>query len=398
MRKITKIKTRKTMKKRKTRKIRKTKYHSRLVGKLPKGCRQCVRGEKLVMFVTGVCPRNCYYCPVSEKKRFKDVTYANEWEAGNEDEKKMINSVIKEAELCNSKGMGMTGGDPLARIDRTARLIRAMKRRFGKEFHVHLYTSPVSVTTERLDKLHKARLDEIRLHLDLYDKVFWNRLDLVNKYDWDTGIEIPVIPGQEEKIIEMVKYIRNKVKFLNLNEFEISEDNIGEFLKRGLLTKNKVSYAVKGSEESAKKVLKYCAENTKLDVHYCTAKLKDKVQMTERIKRRAKNAKRRFDVMLEDGILYRGAFYPGSIKSRFHAIDLPKLRKAMVHIKKRYEIPNGMIELDQKRARILTSPLFIKELGENKEELGKIKKLGLIPALIKEYPTEDAFIVELVKY
>ena len=66
----------------------------------------CVKGEKLVLFVTGLCPRQCYFCPISDKKYKKDVIYADEWPVTN------IHQIIEEAKLIDAKGAGFTGGDP----------------------------------------------------------------------------------------------------------------------------------------------------------------------------------------------------------------------------------------------------------------------------------------------
>ena len=42
-------------------------------GPLAKGCEYCIRGSKMVLFVTGKCRTGCYYCPVSFEKKGRDV-------------------------------------------------------------------------------------------------------------------------------------------------------------------------------------------------------------------------------------------------------------------------------------------------------------------------------------
>ena len=84
--------------------MQKTKYYSWNSGKLPKGCQLCVKGEKLVLFITGLCPRNCFYCPISDQKYKKDVIYADEWLVKKEEE------IIEEARLIGAKGAGIKAG------------------------------------------------------------------------------------------------------------------------------------------------------------------------------------------------------------------------------------------------------------------------------------------------
>ena len=118
--------------------IKKTRYYSKIKGILPKGCRMCVKGEKLVLFITGFCPRRCYFCPLSEKKFGKDVVFADEWKIKNPDNPEEL---IKEAKLINAKGAGITGGDPLTKINRCVKYIKLLKKHFTKKFHIHLYTT-----------------------------------------------------------------------------------------------------------------------------------------------------------------------------------------------------------------------------------------------------------------
>ena len=126
-------------------KLSKTPYFSYKIGELPTGCKFCVKGEKLVLFITGICNRNCFYCPLSEQKKNKDVVYANEWET----KPNQFDVIIKEAKLTNAKGAGITGGDPLLVCERTCSTIKKLKKAFGKKFHIHLYTSLNNVTLDK---------------------------------------------------------------------------------------------------------------------------------------------------------------------------------------------------------------------------------------------------------
>src|SRR3989344_649719 len=133
--------------------ISKTKYHSWCAGQLSEGCQKCVQGPKLVLFITGICPQKCFYCPVSEHKFGHDVVYANEWKI--KDPENPV-ELLEEAKLAQATGAGITGGDPLANVERCCKYIRMLKEKFGIRFHTHLYTSLMLVTKERLQKLFDA--------------------------------------------------------------------------------------------------------------------------------------------------------------------------------------------------------------------------------------------------
>ncbi len=90
-------------------------WQSDLVGSfynyLPPGCRICLQGASLVLFVTGVCERSCSYCPLSEERAGRDVVFADEQPvAGMQD-------ILEEAHSIGALGTGITGGEPLLKLD-----------------------------------------------------------------------------------------------------------------------------------------------------------------------------------------------------------------------------------------------------------------------------------------
>lgn len=350
-----------------------------MAGTLPKGCSLCVEGKKLVLFVTGICPRRCVYCPLSEKKKDKDVIYADEWLIkGDKD-------LLEEAKLIDAKGAGLTGGDPLARIDRTERYISLLKRRFGKDFHIHLYTSLDIINHEKLKKLYEAGLNEIRFHPDIDSSKIWNKILLAKKFDWSVGVEIPAIPKKLEKTKKLIDFLAGKIDFLNLNELEINEDNMSWFKKEAYLTKNYLSYAVKGSEKTALTLLKYATKKGIKNVHYCSATTKDKHQMAKRIIRRAKNVKKEYDLMTKEGMLIRGAIYYSGEKRTWKK----KLLNMILYLHQKEKIERTMLHFDEKNKRILTSKAIVKKYAT------LLKEKGFSPRIVEEYPTWDNFPIEV---
>jgi len=369
-----------------------TSFYSWKKGKLPKGCAYCVKGQKLVLFITGLCPNKCFYCPVSEQKSGKDVIYANEWKITSPKD------IIKEAELTDAKGAGITGGDPLVKLDRTIQYIRLLKKKFGRKFHIHLYTPLNLVTEAKLKRLHQAGLDEIRFHPMLDKPEEWKKIEFAKKFDWDVGVEIPVIPGKKKETIKLIDFIKDKVDFLNLNELEISDTNVNKLVERGFKPKNKISYGVKGSEKLAKELLNYL-KKSKLSIHYCTTKTKDKAQLANRIKRRALNVALKTDFITKEGTLVRGVIYLPELKPGFgyglqvESINtkkyVEKLRKIKTKLQKQLNIPSDLLHIDLRKPRILTSLALVDDLKD------EIKTLRLVPAIVEEYPTWDALEIDV---
>ncbi|GIU70207.1 MAG: hypothetical protein KatS3mg002_1443 [Candidatus Woesearchaeota archaeon] len=190
---------------------------------------------------------------------------------------------------------------------------------------------------------------------------------------------------------KVVDYFSKYVDFINLNELEISDSE--SFKIRNVKTRNNRYYGAAGSQETAMKLLKYISKtNPNIKVHYCTCKLKDKVQLGERLKKRAVNTSKKFDIITYDGTLLRGAIYlekPGfnykknleSVKNKDLILKrLISIREQMI---KDYSIPKSLIEVDPHKLRIITNIGIVNMLVKDL----KLKKL--IPAIVEQYPTYD---------
>jgi pyruvate formate-lyase activating enzyme-like uncharacterized protein len=369
--------------------MQKTKFHSYAAGTLAKGCQMCVKGRKLVLFVTGLCSEKCFYCPISDQKNGKDDVYANEWKIDSDED------ILEEARLCSATGAGITGGDPLVTLDKTKRIIRLLKKEFGDHFHIHLYTPLRLVTKETMTALHEAGLDEIRFHPNLDDETLWERLNHATAFDWDVGIEIPAIPGKLKEIKKLITFSAGIISFMNLNELEYSDTNAQSLSEKGLVTKDPISYGIQGSEETALDVLKWAEnEHPNINFHYCTATLKDKVQLSKRVKLRAEGVKKPYDVVTPDGTLIRGAVYlecsiPGVgyhkrlLELGDKTAELEELKKKILE---KVPISDEKVGVDFEKKRILVPRGKVKEIN---------RRLPYCCAIVEEYPTKDEFEVEI---
>ena len=337
-------------------KIQKTAGESLATGSLPKGCDLCIEGRKLVLFVTGLCNQNCYYCTISEGRWQKDEVWANERRVEKPED------IVEEAKVCRSFGAGITGGEPLMRIDRVTEYIRLLKKEFGKPFHIHLYTNGTLVNEENLKKLSDAGLDEIRIHMNR--EAVKQALQFRNLR---VGMEVPSIPGEEKKLCELVDYLESVgAHFLNLNELEFSERNILPMETLGLTQCTDSLTAVQGSRETAETVLKY-AENKRLTVHFCTARLKLDYQLRNRLINRAKSIRKPFEKVTKNGFLRKGVVEGGTAAEMAAELKALKVPEKMFFHNSR----TNRTEMSEETARLLA------------------KKSKFKVAVIEEYPSAE---------
>lgn len=329
---------------------------------LSPGCEICRQGAGLVLFVTGKCGRNCFYCPLSEERRGSEAVFADETPVSD------IADIIKEAEAIDALGTGITGGEPLYRLDYVIKCIRAIKAARGQDHHIHLYTG-LFPGREVLQSLKDAGLDEIRFHPPLDDwpnpQKLKEALSLAKSIGLLAGVEIPALqPAQA--IIEAVK---ETDAFLNINELEFSETNYSGLSQRGY-SPVELGAAADGSENIAK--VHFIREDIK--VHYCPSNFKDAVQLRERLLRRAKRTARPFDYVSEEGTIIHGV-----IKG-----DL----QAAASILRDLSVPEDMYSCLKDEIDIAAA--ILEDITE------ELKAINCRLCIIERYPIERGLVVERI--
>ncbi|MCD5425847.1 MAG: radical SAM protein [Methanosarcinaceae archaeon] len=328
------------------------------------GCKLCEKGAKMVLFVTGICNFDCFYCPISTHRR-KDVVYANEKKALSDED------VINEAKIMHALGTGITGGEPLLKLERVLHYINLLKSEFEEKHHIHLYTA-IAPNKAILTALYDAGLDEIRFspNKDLWGNIENSLFDTSVKdaivLGLSVGIEVPALSG----VSNLIPFIDKYNIFLNLNELEFSDVNADELHKRGFELKNEHSNAVMHSYEYAKELLWHKS------VHFCSSEYKDGVQLKNRLIRIAKNTAREFDEITEDGTVIHGVI-------KFDDIE------CVLKMLKWLEVSNSLYEI--KEGNCIDIAWWV--LEDITEEL---KMDGVSLSIIERYPFKNGLVVESI--
>ncbi|MHB8634456.1 MAG: radical SAM protein [Thermoplasmatota archaeon] len=358
---------------------------SRHLGVLPMGCIQCREGAKVVVFVTGRCDKECFYCPVSREKMYRDVMFANERPI----HPGRYEDLVDECDLIGAKGAGITGGDPMVVPERVVEVVKTLKGRFGPSFHIHLYTS-CAFDLAWIQKLKEAGLDEMRFHPEASD---WARMQAswhdaaireALRVGLTTTVEIPCLPGTENDILAMAEYLEAAgASGLNMNELEFSEPNIPALRRRGYELANDETQSVQGSRETALAVLDGWRSRRgrmgPFTVHFCSSPYKDAIQLMQRFRRRASRTVRPFEEQTDEGTILFGVLQPGQ------GVELGALAE---RLREEYEVPMDWVAVVGDHVE--TAPAVAEELAE----AGELAELKCTAWISEVHPTASRLEVE----
>jgi len=329
----------------------------------------------MVLFVTGLCRFRCFYCPVSPARNQLDVVYANERRVHSDSD------VLDEARAIGAAGTGITGGDPLGVVDRVEHYVRLLKKEFGPEHNIHLYTHEPN--PEKLARLARAGLDEFRLHIPHY---LWGPLSseggayravLERAPEWGIrrGVEIPVLPEKEAELRRLLKTLESiGVDFVNLNELEFSETNETKMRERDYRVDPRNGWGVRGSRAVAERLVREFPVS--IPVHYCSSRFKDGVQLRQRLLRRAARTAPAFAPRTEDGTVVLGVVEAGADTA---------LERWSTRVVRALRVGPDDYRLDPVRRRVEVSPFVLRRAA---------RRLPWAAFEVEVYPTADALEVE----
>jgi pyruvate formate-lyase activating enzyme-like uncharacterized protein len=282
---------------------------------ISKGCEQCAKGGKMVLFVYGYCDqRDCFYCPLGENRKNVTDVYANERKVESDED------VIAEAKRMSALGTSITGGEPQEAMAKTTRYLELLKDEFGEDHHTHLYTG-ITGGRENMRRLSEAGLDEIRFHppVELWGDMHgteWEEILYIAREEGLTpAFEIPGIRAEPE-FLEFLD--EGAAEFCNINEFEMSDGNYRRMQEEGFELQEGHMSAVEGSKDDS--IVSEMASHEK--VYFCTSVFKDAAQHRNRLKRMAKNIRREFDEVTDDGTLVYGKAF--AEPEHFEALGVPE--------------------------------------------------------------------------
>ncbi len=315
-----------------------------------------------MLFVTGKCGRSCFYCPLSEERRGRDLVFADEMPVQG------ISDILQEASAFDALGTGITGGEPLLKLDYVLECIRALKHALGQQHHIHLYTGLLP-SRAILGQLKQAGLDEIRFHIPITE---WSH-PIGLKETLQQAIALGLIAGVEIPSIKsapaIIEAVRNADAFLNVNELEFSETNYVGMAEAGYLPED-LGCAAIGSEEVARK--HFLQDDIK--AHFCPSRFKDAVQLKERLLRRANRTCRPFDYVGEEGTIIHGIIEGDLL--------------AALQILGNLAVPEDMYSC--RKGRIDISAPILEDITK------ELKSVKCILSIIEKYPLDDGLVVERI--
>jgi len=330
---------------------------------LSSGCISCMRGETYNFVPTFNCNRECFFC-YQPHFQYKAKTHKSIYHSPVIN----IKELIKKHKL---ESFSISGGESLLAVDKVIRTICLVKSRFGSACKIHLYTNGDFATTGVLKQLKNAGLDEIRFNLAA-NNYRLTSVCLAKDYIPDVIVEIPVIPGDETRIKNLMAQLnRIGIFCLNLHELLFFGYNPGIYKKRGYMlktAKNRPFYSelatpICGSEEVAFRLLEFAVQKRySMSVHYCSSGAKQDIQHIRKRHNYAMEVRKSYEKITKNGLLEKLVVYE------------PECSTALKDLKQN-NVSQEQINISSQKRRLETHPRNLVYLNPKEYEVGIVRSL-----------------------
>jgi len=240
-------------------------------GEVSPGCRICAEGGWSCLFVTRLCKLRCFYCPddqtESRPATADGMTFPD------------MSTYVDCVEHFGVTGVGLSGGEPFLDLEHSAGVVEALRRRLGDGLYVWAYTSGAPVTTEKLERMRAAGLDEIRFDISARGYEL-EKVALAASVFERVTVEVPAIPEDEKLLHDLLPRLSEVgVAHLNLHQLHTTPYNQAAYAKRGYSHVIGARAPVVESELAALRTVLFSLEHAVgPPINYCSSVYKARFQ------------------------------------------------------------------------------------------------------------------------
>lgn len=263
---------------------------------LSPGCRSCADGTWSCLFINGICRAGCFFCPAPQKDTGQPATSGVTFDRAQD--------YIDYLEAFRFEGVGISGGEPLRTPERTLSFITKIKKRFDDRIHLWLYTNGTLVDKEKLLRLKRAGLDEIRFNIVANGYRLEPAATAVGIIPVVT-VEIPAIPEDFELMKRLIPEMKEVgISHLNLHQMRLTPHNHRNLSRRKYTYLHAPQIVVLESELTALRLMKFNEEqHIHLPINYCAYIYKNRYQSRSARRRHGGLIKKSHEALTETGMI-----------------------------------------------------------------------------------------------
>lgn len=263
---------------------------------LSPGCQTCGQGTWSCLFINGKCPCGCFHCPAEQNKTGVPMTNSVPFHKPAE--------YVSYLEKFGFRGAALSGGEPFGTFSLTLSFVTAIKKKFGADLYLWMYTSGVFANEDNLKKLRDAGLDEIRFNIGATKYRLDNARKAVGIID-KVSAEIPAVPEDFELLKQKIREMQESgITYLNLHQLRLTPYNCKNLIQRPYTFLHGKKVTVLESELTVLRLLRYAGENAlTLPINYCSFVYKNRFQAAAFRKRNAGVLRKPYEDITESGYI-----------------------------------------------------------------------------------------------